>query len=147
VGFEHGAHPEGLAQFQQEIVLVGGVDHHAIACLFAPDDEYIVVDRPHNVAVHFESLVSPMWRHGRMVAPDDMSTGADQAADSSGTTRRVSLVNSPGEPQNQQSVASSPHQVTSQAGQRCCPLAHACRSSTRDSLTSITLSGCRSRIG
>ncbi len=46
VGLEHLADPEGLAQLEQALVLVGGVEQHGVAGLAAADDVDVVVHRP-----------------------------------------------------------------------------------------------------
>ena len=48
VRLEHPAHPQALAQLEQALVLVGGVEEHGIAGLRAAEDEDVVVDRAHH---------------------------------------------------------------------------------------------------
>ena len=51
VGLHHLADVEGLAQLEQLVVLVGGVDQHRVACRPAPHDVDVVVDGADHQAV------------------------------------------------------------------------------------------------
>ena len=48
VRLEHPAHAEALAQLEEALVLVGGVEQHGVAGLGAAEDEDVVVDRSHH---------------------------------------------------------------------------------------------------
>ena len=48
VGLEHRAHPQGAAQVEQAVVLVGGVEEHGVAGLLAAQDEDVVVHGTHH---------------------------------------------------------------------------------------------------
>ena len=54
VGLEHPAHAEALAQLEQALVLVGGVEQHGVAGLGAAEDEDVVVDRAHHHLVDLD---------------------------------------------------------------------------------------------
>jgi hypothetical protein len=45
VGLQYLADVQALAQVEQLVVLVGGVEHHGVARLPAPHDEHVVVHR------------------------------------------------------------------------------------------------------
>ena len=55
VGLEHPAHAEALAQLEQALVLVGGVEEHGVARLGAAQDEHVVVDRAHHDLVDLDA--------------------------------------------------------------------------------------------
>ena len=54
VRLEHPAHAEALAQLEQALVLVGGVEQHGVAGLGAAEDEDVVVDGSHHHLVDLD---------------------------------------------------------------------------------------------
>ena len=54
VGLEHPPHAEPLAQLEQALVLVGGVEEHGVAGLGAAQHEHVVVDRTHHDLVDLD---------------------------------------------------------------------------------------------
>ena len=54
VRLDHPAHAEALAQLEEELVLVGGVEQHGVAGLGAAEDEDVVVDRSHHHLVDLD---------------------------------------------------------------------------------------------
>ena len=142
VRFEHRAYAERLAQLEQLLVFVGGVEQHRLARLVAADHEHVVVHRADHVAVDLHATVGPMECHGvEVTGPRRAGPARRQAAFSSSTTRRACPTWVPGEPQIQQVVESSPRHVTSQLGHSWSTRG-ACRVLGRVvSLTNVTLSG------
>jgi hypothetical protein len=65
VGLEDRAHVEGLAELEQEVVLVRGVEQDRVAALAAAQHVDVVVDRPHDDLVDLGLRVAPEQRVGR----------------------------------------------------------------------------------
>ena len=57
VGLEDTADAEGLAQLEQLLVFVGGVDEHRVACVLASDDVDVVVHRSDHGLVDLDLVV------------------------------------------------------------------------------------------
>ena len=62
VGLEHPAHAEALAQLEEPLVLVGGVEQHRVAGLGAAQHEHVVVDGPHHHLVDLDPRGVPDQR-------------------------------------------------------------------------------------
>ncbi len=64
VRLEHSFHAESLAQLEQLLVLVGGVEQHRLAGLAAAHDEHVVLVRPDHHLVDLGIGVRPVERVG-----------------------------------------------------------------------------------
>ena len=84
VGLEHPAHAERLAQLEQLLVLVGGVDEHRVAGLLAAHDEHVVLVRPDDDLVDLGVGVRPVQRVG---GSSHVTSLPDGGARSCGTAR------------------------------------------------------------
>jgi len=60
VGLEHAPNPEGRTEFEQFLVLVGGIDEYGITRLSAPHHEHVVVVRTHHQFVHLDGGIVPV---------------------------------------------------------------------------------------